>query len=108
MQLELGGHNPVIVRADADLDRAAAAVALGAFASAGQKCTATRRVYVHATRYPEFVERLVARAESLRVGYGLDVETEMGPLVNERALERSSPPSSRPRGRARCARAAAA
>ncbi len=49
VQLEMGGHNPVIVRSDAALDSAVGAVALGAFASAGQKCTATRRVYV-ATR----------------------------------------------------------
>jgi len=87
VQLELGGHNPVIVRADADLDGAVAAVALGAFASAGQKCTATRRVYVDEALYDDFVQRLGGRAESLKIGHGLDDDTEMGPLVNESQLQ---------------------
>lgn len=88
VQLEMGGHNPVIVRSDADLDAAVAAVALGAFASAGQKCTATRRVYVHSSRYEDFVERLVEAAESTKVGHGLDEGTKMGPLVNEAQLQK--------------------
>jgi acyl-CoA reductase-like NAD-dependent aldehyde dehydrogenase len=83
IQLEMGGHNPVIVRADADLDAAVAAVALGAFASAGQKCTATRRAYVARRLYEPFTDRLVERARSLKVGYGLHDDTDMGPLVNE-------------------------
>jgi aldehyde dehydrogenase (NAD+) len=87
VQLEMGGHNPVVVRADADLDHALNSVVLGAFASSGQKCTATRRVYVAGEAYEEFVTRLVARAKSLKVGYGLDQGTEMGPLVNEVQLE---------------------
>jgi aldehyde dehydrogenase (NAD+) len=87
VQLELGGHNPVIVRADADLNSAVAAVALGAFASAGQKCTATRRVYVDRSVYDDFVKLLSERARKLRVGYGLDEGTEMGPLVNESQLQ---------------------
>src|SRR5680860_283211 len=83
VQLEMGGHNPVIVRSDAFLDSAVAAVALGAFASAGQKCTATRRVYVARDLYDAFTEKLVAKANRMNVGYGLDEGTEMGPLVNE-------------------------
>jgi len=83
VQLEMGGHNPVIVRSDAALDSAVAAVALGAFASAGQKCTATRRVYVARDLYDDFTEKLVAKASGMKVGYGLDESTEMGPLVNE-------------------------
>jgi len=83
VQLEMGGHNPVIVRSDAALDSAVAAVALGAFASAGQKCTATRRVYVARDLYDEFTEKLVAKARGMKVGYGLDDSTQMGPLVNE-------------------------
>src|SRR5262249_46381651 len=55
VQAEMGGHNPVIVREDADMAQALAAVTAGAFASAGQKCTATRRVYVDERRYDEFV-----------------------------------------------------
>jgi aldehyde dehydrogenase (NAD+) len=86
VQLELGGHNPVIVRHDADLDLALSAVTLGAFASAGQKCTATRRVYAAEGIYERFVERLGERASNLRVGPGLDPSTEVGPLVDEGAM----------------------
>src|SRR5215831_14588776 len=63
VQLELGGHNPLIVMADADLDRAVELTYAGAFWSAGQKCTATRRVYVEEPVYEEFRSRLVARME---------------------------------------------
>src|SRR5438874_7641893 len=63
VQLELGGHNPLIVMADADLARAAEAAYAGAFWSAGQKCTATRRVLVEDSVYDDFRERLVARVE---------------------------------------------
>lgn len=87
VQLEMGGHNPVIVRSDAALDAAVAAVALGAFASAGQKCTATRRVYVARDLYDDFTEKLVAKATNMRVGYGLDEGVEMGPLVNDVQLQ---------------------
>jgi acyl-CoA reductase-like NAD-dependent aldehyde dehydrogenase len=87
VQLEMGGHNPVIVRSDAALDSAVAAVALGAFASAGQKCTATRRVYVARDLYDDFTEKLVTKASGMKIGYGLDEGTEMGPLVNEAQLQ---------------------
>lgn len=87
VQLEMGGHNPVIVRADANVGAAVAAIALGAFASAGQKCTATRRVYIERPLYEQFTDLLVERARSLQVGYGLDEGTEMGPLVNESQLQ---------------------
>jgi alpha-ketoglutaric semialdehyde dehydrogenase len=87
VQLEMGGHNPVIVRSDAVLDSAVGAVALGAFASAGQKCTATRRVYVARDLYEDFTEQLVTKAAGMKVGYGLDETTEMGPLVNEVQLQ---------------------
>ena len=86
VQLELGGHNPLIVMADADLDRAAEAAYAGAFWSAGQKCTATRRIYVEDAVYDDFRERLLARMERGRVGDPADPETEVGPIVNERQL----------------------
>src|SRR5947199_1095572 len=60
VQLELGGHNPLIVMADADIDRAAEAAYAGAFWSAGQKCTATRRILVEDAAYDDFRGRLVA------------------------------------------------
>jgi alpha-ketoglutaric semialdehyde dehydrogenase len=86
-QLELGGHNPLIVMADADLGKAAEAAYAGAFWSAGQKCTATRRIYVQGDAYDGFRERFLARVESGRIGDPADPETEVGPLVNEGAME---------------------
>jgi aldehyde dehydrogenase (NAD+) len=86
-QLELGGHNPLVVLGDADLDRAVEAAYAGAFWSAGQKCTATRRILVQEAVYDDFRERLLARVAAGRVGDPSDPETEVGPLVNEGALE---------------------
>jgi aldehyde dehydrogenase (NAD+) len=83
VQLELGGHNPLIVMGDAELERAVEAAYVGAFWSAGQKCTATRRIYVQAGVYDTFRERLLARIERGCVGDPLDPATEVGPIVNE-------------------------
>jgi acyl-CoA reductase-like NAD-dependent aldehyde dehydrogenase len=90
VQLELGGKNPAIVLADADLEQAAEQVARGAFLSAGQKCTATSRVIVEAAVLGDFAERLVERARSWRVGDPLDPETTVGPLASEAQLDRVS------------------
>ena len=87
VQLELGGQNPMIVMADADISRAVEAAYAGAFWSAGQKCTATRRIYVQEAAYDEFRSRLLARIDDGRVGDPSDPETEVGPLVNEQAME---------------------
>ena len=87
VQLELGGHNPLIVAADAELDRAVEAVYAGAFWSAGQKCTATRRILVQDGVYDAFRERLLARVVSGKVGDPTNPETEVGPVVNEGAME---------------------
>jgi alpha-ketoglutaric semialdehyde dehydrogenase len=86
VQLELGGHNPLIVMADADPDKAVEAAYAGAFWAAGQKCTATRRIYVHERLYEEFRDRLVARMERGKVGDPTDPETEVGPVFTERAM----------------------
>lgn len=86
VQLELGGKNPAIVLADADVDLAAELVARGAFLSAGQKCTATGRVIVHRGVLGEFQERLVARARSWKVGDPLASDTVIGPLASEDQL----------------------
>jgi acyl-CoA reductase-like NAD-dependent aldehyde dehydrogenase len=83
VQLELGGHNPLIVTADAALDRAAEAAYAGAFWSAGQKCTATRRIYVQDEAYDAFKEVFLSRIERGKVGDPSDPEVEVGPLVNE-------------------------
>jgi aldehyde dehydrogenase (NAD+) len=83
VQLELGGHNPLIVAEDANLDGAVQAAYAGAFWSAGQKCTATRRIYAQDAIYDEFRMRLLERIAAGRVGDPADPETEVGPLVNE-------------------------
>ncbi|HEV8248444.1 MAG TPA: aldehyde dehydrogenase family protein [Gaiellaceae bacterium] len=90
VQLELGGKNPAIVLADADLEQAAEQVARGAFLSAGQKCTATSRVIVESSVLAEFAERLVDRARSWKVGDPLDPDTTVGPLASEAQLARVS------------------
>jgi aldehyde dehydrogenase (NAD+) len=90
VQLELGGKNPAIVLADADLEQAAEQVARGAFLSAGQKCTATSRVIVEGQVFDEFAERLVDLARSWKVGDPLDPETTVGPLASEAQLDRVS------------------
>jgi alpha-ketoglutaric semialdehyde dehydrogenase len=87
VQLELGGHNPLVVAADAELDRAVEASYAGAFWSAGQKCTATRRILVQEPVYDAFRERLLARISAGKVGDPADPATEVGPLVTEVAFE---------------------
>ncbi len=87
VQLELGGHNPLLVTGSAELDRAVEATYAGAFWSAGQKCTATRRIFVQEGVYDDFRERLLARVDAGKVGDPADPEVEVGPLVNESALD---------------------
>jgi aldehyde dehydrogenase (NAD+) len=87
IQLEMGGKNPTIVLADADLGRAVDNVVNGAFASTGQKCTATSRVIVEEPIYERFCEALVAATARLKVGSGLDTATDVGPLVDEQQLD---------------------
>jgi acyl-CoA reductase-like NAD-dependent aldehyde dehydrogenase len=80
--LELGGKNAVVVLNDGDLDLAAHSVTWAAFGTTGQRCTATSRVIVQRGALQGFTDRLVAAAEKLRVGDGLNPATEMGPLVS--------------------------
>src|SRR6186997_741366 len=87
VQLELGGQNPFVVMADAELDRAVEAAYAGAFWSAGQKCTATRRILVQDGVYDAFREKLLARVSAGKVGDPSDPEVEVGPVVNESALD---------------------
>jgi alpha-ketoglutaric semialdehyde dehydrogenase len=87
VQLELGGKNPAVVLADANLDHAAEHVARGAFLSAGQKCTATSRVIVEQSAVKEFQDRLVALIEGWKLGDPLDTATRVGPVVSRDQLE---------------------
>src|SRR5262245_32257651 len=81
--LEMGGKNPVIVAADADLDKAVSIVAAGGFALTGQACTATSRVIVERPVIKEFTERFAAAARKLQVGPGLADGVQMGPAVSK-------------------------
>jgi succinate-semialdehyde dehydrogenase/glutarate-semialdehyde dehydrogenase len=83
---ELGGHAPVILCADGDVDAAVAATIPFKFTSAGQSCIAPSRFYLHRSRYAEFVEKFAAVAKALKVGDGFLPETKMGPLANARRL----------------------
>ncbi len=87
--LELGGKNGIIVMDDADLELALDGIVWGAFGTTGQRCTACSRVIVHEKVAEKLQHMIVARAKKLRVGNGLLPKTEMGPLVNKAALEKS-------------------
>jgi len=88
LSLEMGGKNAQIVMPDADLDLALDGVLWGAFGTTGQRCTATSRLLLHADIHDAFLDRLVERTRALRLGNGLDPETDVGPLINEQALEK--------------------
>ncbi|MHB8412219.1 MAG: aldehyde dehydrogenase family protein [Candidatus Acidiferrales bacterium] len=83
VQCEMGGKNPVVILADADLPLAVESVVSGAFASTGQRCTATSRVVIEESVADAFVARLVERAKKFIAGNGLDAGVEMGPSVDE-------------------------
>ncbi len=86
--LEMGGKNAEIVLEDADLDLAVEGALWGAFGTTGQRCTATSRLIVHRDVKQRVADALVARAEKLIVGDGLDERSEMGPLIHEAAREK--------------------
>jgi 1-pyrroline-5-carboxylate dehydrogenase len=85
---EMGGKNPAIVTASADLDEAAEGVMRSAFGFDGQKCSANSRVYVERSVVRPFVEKLVERARSISVGDPTQRRNWMGPVINERALDK--------------------
>lgn len=83
VHLELGGKDAFIVAEDANLDVAVPGVAWAALLNAGQVCTGTERVYVHESIAPAFVERMVEYVRTLRLGSGLDPNTDIGPMIGE-------------------------
>ena len=85
--LEMGGKNIIIVMEDANLDLAVDGAVWGGFGTTGQRCTAASRVGVHKSVYKEFIERFVSRVKALKVGNGLDPETDMGPCINEQQFK---------------------
>lgn len=86
--LELGSKNALIVMPDAELDLAVEASAWGAFATSGQRCTATSRLIVHDDIRPDFTDRLLDRVGSMKVGNGLDPDVELAPVINEKQKDR--------------------
>jgi acyl-CoA reductase-like NAD-dependent aldehyde dehydrogenase len=88
--LEMGGKNAIIILDDANLDLALDGVLWGAFGTTGQRCTAASRVIVQKGVYRQFADRLVHRAERLKVGNGLDESVEVGPQINQQQVETSA------------------
>jgi acyl-CoA reductase-like NAD-dependent aldehyde dehydrogenase len=84
--LELGGKDPMLVLDDADVDVASSAAVWGAFVNAGQTCLSVERCYVHRSLYETFLNACAEKAKKLRVGHGLDPETDVGPMIHERQL----------------------
>ncbi len=88
VHLELGGKNGIIVMEDADLDLAAEGILWSAFGTSGQRCTAASRVIAHDRVYDELAARLVAAAERMRLGPGWEPDTDVGPVINRKALDK--------------------
>src|SRR5690242_20357595 len=88
IHLELGGKNAIIVLDDADLDLAVEGIIWSAFGTSGQRCTAASRVIVHEAVYDDLQSRLVTAAERLRLGPGWDESMDVGPVINQGALEK--------------------
>jgi succinate-semialdehyde dehydrogenase / glutarate-semialdehyde dehydrogenase len=88
ISLELGGHAPAIVLEDCDLDKAAEGVLAAKFRNAGQTCVCVNRVYVHESIADAFTKKLVEKASALKVGNGLEDGIDIGPLIDEAAIEK--------------------
>jgi succinate-semialdehyde dehydrogenase/glutarate-semialdehyde dehydrogenase len=84
--LELGGKDPMLVLDDADVDVASSGAVWGAFVNAGQACLSVERCYVHRTLYEPFARACAEKAKQLRVGNGMDSQTDVGPMIHERQL----------------------
>ncbi len=87
LSLELGGHAPLIVFEDCDLDVAVRQTIIAKFRNTGQSCIAANRIYVQKSIYPEFIARFTATAKALKVGNGLEPGMDVGALIGEKAIE---------------------
>ena len=85
--MELGGHAPVLVFKECDLDRAVSESIKAKFATSGQDCLGANRILVERPIYADFIERFVAATKDLRVGFGMD-DPDIGPLMNEKAIRK--------------------
>lgn len=90
LSLELGGHAPLIVLNDANVDLAVKGTIASAFRNAGQTCVCANRIYVQSGIHDEFVEKFSEAVSQLKVGNGTDVNVDIGPLVNRASLEKVS------------------
>jgi acyl-CoA reductase-like NAD-dependent aldehyde dehydrogenase len=88
VSLELGNSTPVIVLADADLEKAATAIAANGYAYAGQSCISVQRVYVEDSAHDALIEKLVPKVEALKVGDPLDPDTQVGPVIDAENRDR--------------------
>ncbi len=89
VQMEMGGKNPLVVLADADLDKAVRIAADGGFFQTGQRCTASSRVIVEDAVHDRFVDALAERAKGIRVGSAMDEDTQVGPAANKAQFEQN-------------------
>jgi alpha-ketoglutaric semialdehyde dehydrogenase len=88
VSLEMGGKNAILVMDDANLELAVEAITWSAYGTTGQRCTATSRLIVQSGIRSKLIEALVEKGKTLKVGYGLDESTNMGPLVNQKARDK--------------------
>jgi succinate-semialdehyde dehydrogenase/glutarate-semialdehyde dehydrogenase len=89
LSLELGGHAPVLIFDDADLNRAVEGVLITKFRNTGQSCIASNRIYVQRGIYHQFLEAFVEKTRALKVGDGLEPETDIGPLIDEAGVNKA-------------------
>lgn len=87
VSLELGGKSPVVLFNDADQENALNGITAGIFAASGQSCIAGSRLYIQSKIYDEFLDKLVSKAEKIKLGSPMDPETQMGPLNSFKQLE---------------------
>ncbi|GGA83764.1 NAD-dependent succinate-semialdehyde dehydrogenase [Brucella endophytica] len=88
VSMELGGNAPFLVFDDADLDKAVEGAMVAKYRNSGQTCVCTNRFYVQAGVYDAFVEKLALASKKLKLGNGMDKDTQQGPLINEVAVEK--------------------
>jgi len=89
LSLELGGHSPLLVFDDADLDKAVEGTMIAKFRNTGQSCIAANRIYVQRGIGPRFLSAFLERVKAMKVGNGLDEGVEVGPLINKDALDKA-------------------
>jgi acyl-CoA reductase-like NAD-dependent aldehyde dehydrogenase len=87
--MELGSNSPVIVMDDCDLEEAVESCVSGAFWAVGQNCIGVQRIYIHKNIYEDFRDKFVNRTKKYKVGYQLDEDTDMGPMINEDEAKRT-------------------